>query len=132
LAFLLPILQSLLQQPPHEHQQSVVRALIVTPTRELATQISAECDKLLPKTNNKNNNKTDIKKQSVTLVGGIAPVKQARLLSTIRPPIIVGTPGRLWQMVRVCFIFGYVLRVLEDFPPFSRFFRGRYESAILS
>ena len=117
LAFLLPIMQSLLQQPPQQ-QRSVVRALVVTPTRELATQISSECDKLLPTTNS---NKAIMKKQSVTLVGGSAPVKQARLLSTLRPPIIVGTPGRLWQMVRVCFIvlewIPLVGDLLEDLPP---------------
>jgi ATP-dependent RNA helicase DDX24/MAK5 len=94
LAFLLPILQSLLQERQEQQEYilpppkiPVPRALIVTPTRELATQIYNECEKLLPR-------------QCVTLVGGIAPVKQARLLSTIRPPILVGTPGRLWQMVR--------------------------------
>jgi len=54
--------------------------------KELATQIHAECEKLLPS-------------QCVTLVGGIALVKQKRLLSTKKPPIIVATPGRLWAMV---------------------------------
>jgi superfamily II DNA/RNA helicase len=63
------------------------QAVIVTPTRELATQIQQECNKLSPN-------------QCVTLVGGIAIVKQARILQTKRPPIIIGTPGRLWAMVR--------------------------------
>ena len=53
---------------------------------ELATQIYAECEKLVPN-------------QCVTLVGGIALVKQKRLLTTKRPSIIVATPGRLWAMV---------------------------------
>jgi DEAD/DEAH box helicase len=92
------------QQKEHQHQQQVrrrrsappsgstgavaaVRALIMTPTRELASQIHAECDKLLPN-------------RCATLVGGIALVKQARILQTRRPPIIVATPGRLWAMVR--------------------------------
>jgi superfamily II DNA/RNA helicase len=55
---------------------------------ELATQIQAECEKLVPN-------------QCVTLVGGIALVKQKRLLSTKKPSIIVATPGRLWAMVRL-------------------------------
>lgn len=91
LAFLLPILQSLLEDDDDDDEadtqnKKIVRALIVTPTRELATQIYKECEVLAPR-------------QCVTLVGGIAPVKQARLLQTIRPSILVGTPGRLWQMV---------------------------------
>jgi superfamily II DNA/RNA helicase len=65
-----------------------LKALIMIPTRELATQIHKECDKLMPD-------------QCVTLVGGIALVKQARLLETKRPPIIIGTPGRVFQMVRL-------------------------------
>jgi len=63
-----------------------LQALIVTPTRELATQIHTECEKL-------------VQKQCVTLVGGIALVKQKRLLSTKKPPIVVATPGRLWAML---------------------------------
>ncbi|CAJ1933581.1 unnamed protein product [Cylindrotheca closterium] len=84
LAFLLPILQHILREdlapgtPP--------QAVIVTPTRELATQIHHECNKLAPDT-------------CMTLVGGIALVKQARILATKRPPIIIGTPGRLWAVI---------------------------------
>ena len=116
LAFLLPIVQHLLDERDDATNEAdtkvdiststavsresssssaeapAVQALIVTPTRELALQIHNECDKL-------------IQKQCVSLVGGIALVKQERLLSQIKPRIIVGTPGRLWAMVsaEVCF-----------------------------
>ena len=116
LAFLLPIVQHLLDERDEATNEAdtkvdiststavsresssssaeapAVQALIVTPTRELALQIHNECDKL-------------IQKQCVSLVGGIALVKQERLLSQIKPRIIVGTPGRLWAMVsaEVCF-----------------------------
>lgn len=90
LAFLLPIVQHLMEQAEDESQQQhvndVPQALIVTPTRELALQIHAECEKLLPKS-------------CVSLVGGIALVKQDRLLTQIKPRIVIGTPGRLWAMV---------------------------------
>lgn len=33
------------------------------------------------------------------LVGGIAPVKQERLLRAA-PPVVVATPGRLWDLMR--------------------------------
>lgn len=90
LAFLLPILNNMLQKKDEETEDNVpekkLQALIMTPTRELATQIYAECEKLVPN-------------ECVTLVGGIALVKQKRLLSTKRPSVIVATPGRLWAML---------------------------------
>ena len=33
------------------------------------------------------------------IVGGISPPKQARLLRA-RPEVVVGTPGRLWELMR--------------------------------
>ena len=121
IAFLLPILQSILldedeqqQREEQNHHNSsctscLVQAMIVTPTRELALQIHAECDKLLLSCKNSNSKK---KSHCVSLVGGIALVKQERLLTQIKPKIIIGTPGRLWAMVsermffvvRVCVI----------------------------
>ncbi|KAL3905570.1 MAG: hypothetical protein SGILL_009624, partial [Bacillariaceae sp.] len=99
LAFLIPILNHLLEQKSEAEsddgnieaktsatQNDYIEALIMTPTRELATQIHNECDKLLPN-------------QCVTLVGGIALVKQARMLRTKKPPIVVATAGRLWAML---------------------------------
>lgn len=78
LAYLLPILQEL-------NEESVLQALILTPTRELALQVSQECSKLAPKS-------------CGTLVGGLALAKQARVL-TQRPPILVATAGRLWELM---------------------------------
>eukprot|EP00980_Cylindrotheca_fusiformis_P003671 scaffold818_cov136-Cylindrotheca_fusiformis.AAC.37 len=89
LAFILPILNYILQE---KQATASPQAVIVTPTRELATQIQEECNKLMPS-------------KCVTLVGGIALVKQARLLQTKRPPVIIGTPGRLWAMVRTVSLF---------------------------
>ena len=85
LAFILPILNHILQEEDMS-PGTPPQAIIVTPTRELATQIYHECNKLAPNT-------------CMTLVGGIALVKQARILATKRPPILIGTPGRLWAMV---------------------------------
>ena len=93
LAFLIPILNHILEQKENnidneetDVKPAAVQALIMTPTRELATQIHAECDKLLPN-------------QCVTLVGGIAMVKQVRILKTKKPSVVIATPGRLWAMV---------------------------------
>jgi ATP-dependent RNA helicase DDX24/MAK5 len=97
LSFLLPILQYLMEQKDEtstnddEDAQEDLRklqALILTPTRELAMQIHKECDKLVPR-------------QIGTIVGGLALPKQARVLNKNKPPILVGTPGRLWELVRL-------------------------------
>ena len=34
-----------------------------------------------------------------TIVGGMAEAKQRRVLNRTRPPVLVATPGRLWEMV---------------------------------
>ncbi|KAJ8506075.1 hypothetical protein OPV22_006961 [Ensete ventricosum] len=102
LAFALPILQRLLEEREkegrliHENRNSgekvfnggPLRALIITPTRELALQVSdhlKEAAKFL-----------DI--QVVPIVGGMSTEKQERLLKR-RPEIVVGTPGRLWELM---------------------------------
>lgn len=95
LAFLLPIFQTVMEEEESRYDDPElsdqrVKALILTPTRELAKQIVAECEKIMPR-------------RAALVVGGLAHVKQQRLLSR-RPPIVIGTPGRLWEMVRTrCF-----------------------------
>jgi hypothetical protein len=118
LAFLLPICQYLLEQQdeqknmitdndtdlPHNHNK--IQALIVTPTRELAMQIHAEAAKLLGSGAGRGSDITNTTKASVNhhltglIVGGLAHAKQQRVLEKSRPPIIVATPGRLWELVR--------------------------------
>ncbi|KAH9307440.1 hypothetical protein KI387_035351, partial [Taxus chinensis] len=105
LAFGLPILQRLLEEQEKtarkegftikegqtftgEERGVPLRALIVTPTRELALQV---CDHLRAAAKF-----TNIR--VVPIVGGLAPQKQERLLKQ-RPHVIVGTPGRLWELM---------------------------------
>ena len=64
-----------------------LRALILTPTRELAIQVRNHLQALAKF--------TDIK--IVAIVGGMAVQKQIRLLGQA-PEIIVATPGRLWDI----------------------------------
>ena len=86
LAYLLPILQSLLSQ--ENGTRRVLQALVLTPTRELALQVSRECDLLAGE-----------KRLCATIVGGLALAKQQRVLEKNKPPILVATPGRLWELV---------------------------------
>lgn len=86
LAYLLPIVEFLLQQREPSYEERRIQALILAPTRELALQVQGECNKLL-------------KGKCGILVGGLATQKQERVLRKNRPPIIIATPGRLWEMI---------------------------------
>ncbi|XP_031482319.1 DEAD-box ATP-dependent RNA helicase 13 isoform X2 [Nymphaea colorata] len=94
LAFGLPILQRLLEEQEkasalnNEIVVDSLRALIVTPTRELAMQVTDHLKAAAKYT----------KIQVVSIVGGVSSQKQERLLKR-RPQIIVGTPGRLWELM---------------------------------
>eukprot|EP00501_MAST-03F_sp_TOSAG23-6_P000174 GSMAST32.ASY1.ANO1.177.1 assembled CDS len=94
LAFSLPILvpRDTMDGIVEQEQQSEdtrLRCLIICPTRELALQVTRHIIKV----------SCDTGINVMALVGGMAQVKQDRLLAK-RPEIIVGTPGRLWQLMR--------------------------------
>ncbi|XP_048235035.1 DEAD-box ATP-dependent RNA helicase 13 isoform X2 [Ricinus communis] len=102
LAFGLPILQRLLEERDkaanyldemgEEAEKygptGLLRALIITPTRELALQVTDHLKEAAMGINIK----------VVPIVGGMSTEKQERLLKA-RPEIIVGTPGRLWELM---------------------------------
>ncbi|KAK3025664.1 hypothetical protein RJ639_041956, partial [Escallonia herrerae] len=102
LAFGLPILQRLLDEREKIDRMiaedreadakiapsSVLRALIITPTRELALQVTDHLKEIAKGTN----------VRVVPIVGGISTLKQERLMKA-RPEIVVGTPGRLWELI---------------------------------
>lgn len=77
-AFALPILQALLENPQRYF------ALILTPTRELAMQISEQFEAL----------GTSMGVKCAVIVGGMDMTSQATLLLR-KPHIIIATPGRL-------------------------------------
>jgi ATP-dependent RNA helicase RhlE len=78
-AFVLPILQRLQQNP-----QGRIRALVISPTRELAEQTCTVINQLGSKTG----------LQSVSIYGGVSMEEQIRGLRS-RAEIIVACPGRL-------------------------------------
>lgn len=80
--FVLPILHKLLQGPRHK-----ARALIVTPTRELAEQINDNIRTLSAGTN----------LRSATVYGGVGTAPQVKALKT-GVEILVACPGRLLDL----------------------------------
>ncbi|WP_346010372.1 DEAD/DEAH box helicase [Paenibacillus sp. SYP-B3998] len=84
LAYLLPALQKI---DPLQKQLQVV---VVVPTRELGMQILQEIEKLTQG--------TQLRSQS--LIGGAAVVRQVEKLK-LHPHIVVGTPGRLLELIKM-------------------------------
>lgn len=95
LAFVLPILETIDVESPD------VQALILTPTRELAIQISNELKSLVPVTGAK----------VLAAYGGQDVEKQLRKLQG-NIHIVVGTPGRLLDHLRRGSINFYKLKIL--------------------
>ena len=79
LAFVLPILESINPAKPN------VQALIITPTRELAQQITNEINKFTEKLN----------LHVLSVYGGQDVDRQIKKLKGATQ-IVIGTPGRLW------------------------------------
>jgi ATP-dependent RNA helicase MSS116, mitochondrial len=91
IAFLMPIVQRILQDPTLESRTRSmatpgdIRALIISPTRELAEQIAVEAKKIV--------RGTAVKVQ--TAVGGSQKSYHLRLMQREGCHILVGTPGRV-------------------------------------
>jgi ATP-dependent RNA helicase MSS116 len=88
LAFMIPTIEKIQAK---RHSSRDIGCLVISPTRELAIQISAETKKLL--TYHKDINKV------VTCVGGTNVNKDLRDLSS-SVPFVVGTPGRLLDLLQ--------------------------------
>lgn len=97
LGFLLPVIQRIVQNDPSLATRGVtsradsanIRAIIISPTRELAEQISTEASKLCRHTN--------LKVQ--TAVGGMNKSMMLRKTKTEGCHLLVGTPGRLLDLL---------------------------------
>ena len=94
-AFAIPIIQRLIDNPQRLY------ALVLTPTRELAVQISEQFEAL----------GASVGLKTAVLVGGIDMVQQAIALAR-KPHVIIATPGRLVDHLQntkvVSFSFCYV------------------------
>ena len=89
LAFGLPLLQQTkLQQIQSQQEQTQPQALVLVPTRELATQISMVLQPLAQA----------MKIGIVTLCGGVEQEQQVAALATC-PQLLVATPGRLLDLL---------------------------------
>lgn len=83
-AFLIPLLETLLANPPTQQRESGTRGIVLSPTRELSLQTLRVLKKL--------SHFTEIK--SIGIHGGEGMEQQFNALSS-KPDVIVATPGRL-------------------------------------
>jgi len=83
LAFLLPMFHRI------ENTRGDVEGLVVAPTRELAIQIQAECEKF----------GAEHGFQSACVYGGASAHDQRNALRTKKPCVVIGTPGRLVDLM---------------------------------
>ena len=95
LAFGIPILEQYLEDDmtrsaKTKNKPTTPVALILSPTRELAHQLSAHLTELCSNVNSNN-------PRIATLTGGLSIHKQQRLLATA--DVVIGTPGRLWEVI---------------------------------
>lgn len=95
LAFGIPILEHCLERSRHNNQNkgdkdSAPAALILSPTRELAHQLSKHISELA-------SNIPGFDTRIALLTGGLSLQKQQRLLNGA--DIVIGTPGRLWEIL---------------------------------
>jgi ATP-dependent RNA helicase DeaD len=82
-AFVIPLLEKIDAGKTH------VQALVLAPTRELAMQVEAETKKLAKYTG----------VRTACVYGGAAYDRQIRALKKDKPQIVVGTPGRVIDMM---------------------------------
>ena len=100
-AFVIPLLQQLYLKKPKKKGKRILKALIISPTRELAIQINDDITNYSKYTGNK----------SIVIYGGIRQHKQTSSLRT-GADILVATPGRLLDLIKQ----GYVrLNKIEYF-----------------
>ena len=87
-AFVLPILQQLVQQPAAPARQRPVRVLVLSPTRELASQIARGFERY--------GRYTDIRQ--AVIFGGVGQQPQVDALRR-GVDVLVATPGRLCDLI---------------------------------
>ncbi|KAM6902949.1 ATP-dependent RNA helicase DDX55 [Xenentodon cancila] len=90
LAFVIPVIELLLKRE-EKLKKMQVGALVITPTRELAVQISEVMDKFLQKFP---------QFTQILLIGGSNPVEDVEKFKDQGANIVVATPGRLEDMFR--------------------------------
>ena len=116
--FTLPLLQHLIQQEPHAKGRRPVRALILTPTRELAAQIGE----------NVRDYSKYLNVRSLVVFGGVSINPQMMKLRS-GVDILVATPGRLLDLEQSRSAGAGRSRPYAGYGLYSRYSPGAGEAA---
>ncbi len=110
-AYVLPLLQHLARKAQKETTKRQIRALILVPTRELASQVSLSVERY----------GKDVNVQSIAIYGGVKLTPQTKKLHK-GADLIIATPGRLIEHIKMgdvdfskldMLIFGESDRILD-------------------
>ena len=114
LSFVIPALHRLLKLTENSNDSSITYAfsvLILSPTRELATQTNAVIVGLLDKIK-------ECKLKTLTCVGGVTKIDEnLEIIKNSEPEIIIATPGRLEDLMNRSEIVRAKLKQLEGQSP---------------
>lgn len=99
-AFVIPVLEKLAYFKNRQGYDSKLRAIIIVPTRELASQVGHEFKSY--------GRYLDIR--TVTIYGGVSIKRQIKVLNNY-PDIIVATPGRLIELIKEGYIDLHYLKM---------------------
>ncbi|MDR2500544.1 MAG: DEAD/DEAH box helicase [Treponema sp.] len=97
-AYLLPLLQSLTDEPAEPGASGGPRLLICAPTYELCAQIKGEADFLLREA--ARDAGTLSLPKTALIIGGGGMGRQIEALKRDKPGVVVGNPGRLLQLAQ--------------------------------
>ena len=89
-AYVLPLLQHLARKAQKETTKRQIRALILVPTRELASQVSLSVERY----------GKDVNVQSIAIYGGVKLTPQTKKLHK-GADLIIATPGRLIEHIKM-------------------------------
>ena len=88
LAFGVPLIRSITSHPSYSHSKPSCKAIVVSPTRELAVQIHTQLESLA----------TAVSLKTVCVYGGVPKDAQRDALRTAH--VVVATPGRLNDLIQ--------------------------------
>jgi superfamily II DNA/RNA helicase len=84
-------ISAMMQSNPNLVTSAKILMLVISPTRELAEQIASDCETLILSHNTL---------RQVCVYGGHAIEKDEKRIEDERPNILIGTPGRLLDLLK--------------------------------
>lgn len=98
LAYILPLFQKI------QTEKREMQALILTPTHELAIQVNTQIKNL--------SNNSEVPVTSAAIIGNVNIKKQVEILKNEKPHIIVGSQGRILELIKMKKIKAHTIKTI--------------------